>query len=75
MMMEPHHEVFVTDEKTCRRRDIRYVLPGTKGTSWPRASLRRTIMRRGVAPDHVPRIMMLTVLASLGVNLGERDEK
>lgn len=26
-------------------------------------------MKRGVAPDHVPRIMMLTVLASLKVKL------
>lgn len=49
------------------------VLPGTKGTSWPWASLSRTIMMRGVAPDHVPRILMLTVLASLGVNLGEKQ--
>lgn len=48
------------------------VLPGTKGTSWPWASLSRTIMTRGVAPDHVPCILKLTVLASLGVNLGEK---
>lgn len=68
--MEPDHEVFTTDEKTCHCREILHVLPGTRGTSWPWASLSRTITRRGVAPDHVPRIMMLTVLASLGVNLG-----
>lgn len=48
------------------------VLPGTKGTSWPWASLSRTMMTRGVAPDHVPRILVLTVLASLGINLGEK---
>lgn len=27
-------------------------------------------MKRGVAPDHVPRITMFTVLASLGIKLG-----
>lgn len=27
-------------------------------------------MKRGVAPDHVPRIAMLTVLASLDIKLG-----
>ena len=75
MMTEPDHEVFVNDENTFRCREIQCVLPGTKGTSWLWASLSRTIMRRGVAPDHVPYIMMLTVLASLAVNPGKEDRK
>jgi len=33
------------------------------------------MMRRGVAPDHMPRIMILTVLASLGVNLGKEANR
>lgn len=52
---------------------IGYVLPGTKGASWPWTSLSRTIRRKGVAPDHVPRIVVLTVLASLNKYL--RKEK
>lgn len=31
-------------------------------------------MRRGAAPDHVTRMMLLTVQASLGVDLGRRDQ-
>lgn len=68
MMMEPDHEVFITDEKTPQCSEIN-VLPGIKGASWAWASLSRTIMKRGVAPDHVPRIVPLTVLASLDFNL------
>ena len=53
------------------------VLPGTIEPSsiWHWASLSRTIMRRGVAPDHVTRMTLLTVLASLAVNLGTRDKR
>lgn len=69
MTMEADHEVLITDELTSTCWETCHVLPGIKGTSWPQASLRRTIMKRGVAPDHVPRIMMLTVLASLKVKL------
>lgn len=73
-VMEAHREVAVTDvRQTVRSKENKLnVLPGTKGTSWPWASLSRTMMTRGVAPDHVLRILMLTVLASLGVNLGEK---
>lgn len=72
--MEAERQVALTDvRQTVRSEDNKLnVLPGTKGTSWPWASLSRTMMTRGVAPDHVPRILMFTVLASLGVNLGEK---
>lgn len=74
-MMEPHNEVIVAGEKTQQCREIQQVLPGTIGTSWPWTSPNRTIMRRGVAPDHMSRIMMLTVLASRGVSLGKETEQ
>lgn len=72
--MEAEREVAVTDvRQTVRSEENKLnVLPGTKGTSWPWVSLSRTMMTRGVAPDHVPRILLLTVLASLGDNLGEK---
>lgn len=74
-MAETDNVDFVNDKKACRAEKYDMSLPGTKGTSWPWASLSRTVMRRGVAPDHMPRIAMLTVLASLDVNLGKEKNR